>query len=158
MSPSLRGSLELTKSIGSNKLPLISLQSCLENSWGFIYSCSKVVSSKLGRPMSEVKDAFHLITITLTVPEVIWLERCSGRVRKSNSLVSLRKRLRNGCRQTPTVGDGLQFQIQGSESVNLIQIILDPCDTYTVKFSRQAGQCVSSRQWRRPISESLTRR
>ena len=56
------------------------------------------------------------------------------------------------------IGDGLQFRIQGSESVNLIQIILDPCDTYTVKFSRQAGQCVSSRQWRRPISESLTRR
>ena len=34
------------------------------------------------------------------------------------------------------IGDGLQFRIQGSESVNLIQIILDPCDTYTVKFCK----------------------
>ena len=34
------------------------------------------------------------------------------------------------------IGDGLQFRIQGSESVNLVQIILDPCDTYTVKFCK----------------------
>ena len=30
--------------------------------------------------------------------------------------------------------DGLQFRIQGCEKINLIQIVLDPCDTYTVKF------------------------
>ena len=56
------------------------------------------------------------------------------------------------------IGDGLQFQIQGSESVNLIQIILDPCDTYTVKFSRQAGQCVVLSLPRRRASESHTQR
>lgn len=32
------------------------------------------------------------------------------------------------------LGDGLQFRIKGSEKVNLIQVILDPCDTYTLKF------------------------
>ena len=32
------------------------------------------------------------------------------------------------------IGDGLQFHIRGSHQVNLIQIILDPCDTYTVRF------------------------
>ncbi|MFA5506738.1 MAG: hypothetical protein WC314_27555 [Vulcanimicrobiota bacterium] len=30
--------------------------------------------------------------------------------------------------------DGLQFRIRGCEKINLIQIILDPCDTYTVRF------------------------
>ena len=34
------------------------------------------------------------------------------------------------------LGDGLQFRIQGCEAVNLIQIILDPCDTYTLKFCK----------------------
>ena len=32
------------------------------------------------------------------------------------------------------LGDGLQFRIRGCDRVNLIQIILDPCDTYTVRF------------------------
>ena len=30
--------------------------------------------------------------------------------------------------------DGLQFHIQDSKTVDVIQIILDPCDTYTMKF------------------------
>ena len=34
------------------------------------------------------------------------------------------------------LGDGLQFQIRGSKTINQIQIILDPCDTYTVKFCK----------------------
>jgi hypothetical protein len=34
------------------------------------------------------------------------------------------------------LGDGLQFRIKGCPTINLIQIILDPCDTYTVKFCK----------------------
>lgn len=34
------------------------------------------------------------------------------------------------------IGDGLLFRIRGCGEVNLIQIILDPCDTYTVKFCK----------------------
>ena len=34
------------------------------------------------------------------------------------------------------LGDGLQFRIRGCAKINLIQIILDPCDTYTMKFIR----------------------
>ena len=34
------------------------------------------------------------------------------------------------------LGDGLQFRVQGCAAINLIQIILDPCDTYTMKFIR----------------------
>ena len=30
--------------------------------------------------------------------------------------------------------DGLQFSIQGCDTINMVQIILDHCDTYTVKF------------------------
>ena len=30
--------------------------------------------------------------------------------------------------------DGLQFHIQGSENVHMLQIILKPCDTYTLNF------------------------
>lgn len=36
--------------------------------------------------------------------------------------------------------DGLQFRIRGCDKVNLIQIILDPCDTYTVKFCKVQAQ------------------
>jgi hypothetical protein len=32
--------------------------------------------------------------------------------------------------------DGLQFRIRGCSRINVIQIILDPCDTYTVKFGK----------------------
>ena len=32
------------------------------------------------------------------------------------------------------LGDGLQFRFKGSTKANLIQIILDPCDTCTLKF------------------------
>ncbi len=32
------------------------------------------------------------------------------------------------------LGDGLQFRIDGSGKVNLVQVILDPCDTYTLRF------------------------
>ena len=32
------------------------------------------------------------------------------------------------------LGDGLQFRFEGCEHINLIQIILAPSDTYTVKF------------------------
>lgn len=32
------------------------------------------------------------------------------------------------------LGDGLQFRIRGCERINMVQIILDPCDTYTVRF------------------------
>jgi len=38
------------------------------------------------------------------------------------------------------LGDGLQFRIKGCEKVNLIQIILDPCDTYTVKLCKVQAQ------------------
>ncbi len=32
------------------------------------------------------------------------------------------------------LGDGLQFRFKGCKKSNMIQITLDPCDTYTVKF------------------------
>ena len=32
--------------------------------------------------------------------------------------------------------DGLQFRIRGCSKINVIQIILDPSDTYTVKFGK----------------------
>jgi len=32
--------------------------------------------------------------------------------------------------------DGLQFHIRGCSKINIIQIILDPSDTYTVKFGK----------------------
>ena len=34
------------------------------------------------------------------------------------------------------LGDGLQFSIKGCRHINTIQIILDPCDTYTVRFGK----------------------
>ena len=34
------------------------------------------------------------------------------------------------------LGDGLEFGIKGCRDINLIQIILDPSDTYTVRFCR----------------------
>lgn len=36
--------------------------------------------------------------------------------------------------------DGLQFRIRGCGHVNLIQIILHPSDTYTVKFCKVQAQ------------------
>lgn len=36
--------------------------------------------------------------------------------------------------------DGLQFRIKGCRTINLIQIILGPCDTYTVKFCKVQAQ------------------
>lgn len=36
--------------------------------------------------------------------------------------------------------DGLQFHIRGCSKINLIQIILDPCDTYTVNFGKLVMQ------------------
>lgn len=36
--------------------------------------------------------------------------------------------------------DGLQFRIRGCSKINLIQIILDPCDTYTVNFGKLVMQ------------------
>lgn len=58
--------------------------------------------------------------------------------------------------------DGLQFRIRGCNKINLIQIILDPCDTYTVKFwvvqtaRKQLNQEVSYTQmeWRQVASLS----
>jgi hypothetical protein len=32
------------------------------------------------------------------------------------------------------LGDGLQFRFRGCKKSNLIQVILDPCDTYTLRF------------------------
>ena len=34
------------------------------------------------------------------------------------------------------LGDGLQFGIRGCEAINRIEIVLDPCDTYTVHFAK----------------------
>lgn len=39
-----------------------------------------------------------------------------------------------GAHDLINLGDGLQFHIQGSEKVHMVQIILRPCDTYTLKF------------------------
>ena len=36
--------------------------------------------------------------------------------------------------------DGLQFRIRGCSRINVIQIILDPCDTYTVKLYKVEAQ------------------
>lgn len=36
--------------------------------------------------------------------------------------------------------DGLQFRIRGCSTINLIQIILNPCDTYTVNFGKLVMQ------------------
>lgn len=38
------------------------------------------------------------------------------------------------------LGDGLQFRIRGCPKINLVQIILDPDDTYTVKFCKVEAQ------------------
>jgi hypothetical protein len=38
------------------------------------------------------------------------------------------------------IKDGLQFRIRGCRTINLIQIILDPCDTYTVRFYKVQAQ------------------
>ena len=43
------------------------------------------------------------------------------------------------------IGDGLQFHIRGCHQVNLIQIILDPCDTYTVRFCLVQAESKRSR-------------
>ena len=35
-------------------------------------------------------------------------------------------------------GDGLLFHIQGSEAVDVVQIVLDPSDTYTLTFWKKS--------------------
>jgi len=45
---------------------------------------------------------------------------------------------------------GLQFHIQGSESVHMLQIILKPCDTYTLKF-----WSMSKRSWKLTEEDTL---
>ena len=39
-----------------------------------------------------------------------------------------------GAEKLVDLGNGLQFNIQGSQKVQMVQIILKPCDTYTLKF------------------------
>ena len=41
-----------------------------------------------------------------------------------------------GAHTLVNLGDGLQFRVRGCKTINIIQIILDPCDTYTVKFCK----------------------